>query len=176
MRNLTTTSHCLPPRTTASSHVDFKPVKGSDSCYEFSAAALGVGAAEGLRAGDSEAVIWSRQCPCRCLPCRHKRLGSGDDKDDDCWNLHFFAPAKKHDTSHNKKTWTVEETAQKKKDAKQKRKEKAAEKAAAILKGAGSAEWRVAAELQEAAAAEAEDAEDEEAAAEEAEADDMNDE
>ena len=175
MRNLTTTSHCLPPRTTASSHVDFKPVKGIDSCYEFSAAALGVGAAEGLRAGDSEAVIWSRQCPCRCLPCRHKRLGSGDDKDDDCWNLHFFAPAKKHDTSH-KKTWTVEETAQKKEDAKQKRKEKAAEKAAAILKGAGSAEWRVAAELQEAAAAEAEDAEDEEAAAEEAEADDMNDE
>ena len=78
-----------------------------DSCYEFSAAALGVGAAEGLRAGDSEAVIWSRQCPCRCLPCRHKRLGSGDDKDGDCWNLHFFAPAKKHDTSH-KKTWTVQ--------------------------------------------------------------------
>jgi hypothetical protein len=77
----------------------------------------------------------------------------------------------------DKKTWTVEETAQKKKDSKQKRKEKAAEKAAAILKGAGSAEWRVAAELQEAAAAEAEaeDAEDEEAAAEEAEADDMND-
>ena len=156
-------------------YVDFKPVKGSDSCYEFSAAALGVGAAESLRAGDSEAVIWSRQYPCRCLPCRHKRRGSGDDKDDDCWNLHFFAPAKKHDTSH-KKTWTVEETAQKKKDSKQKRKEKAAEKAAAILKGAGSAEWRVAAELQEAAAAEAEDAEDEEAAAEEAEADDMNDE
>ena len=80
----------------------------------------------------------------------------------------------------DKKTWTVEETAQKKKDSKQKRKEKAAEKAAAILKGAGSAEWRVAAELQEAAAAEAEaeaeDAEDEEAAAEEAEADGMNDE
>ena len=43
----------------------------------------------------------------------------------------------------DKKTWTVEETAQKKKDSKQKRKEKAAEKAAAILKGAGSAEWRV---------------------------------
>ena len=80
----------------------------------------------------------------------------------------------------DKKTWTVEETAQKKKDSKQKRKEKAAEKAAAILKGAGSAEWRVAAELQEAAAAEAEaaaeDAEDEEAAAEEAEAGGMNDE
>ena len=47
----------------------------------------------------------------------------------------------------DKKTWTVEETAQKKKDLKQKRKEKAAEKAAAILKGAGSAEWGVAAEL-----------------------------
>jgi hypothetical protein len=107
-----------------------------DSCYEFSAAALGVGAAESLRAGDSEAVIWSRQYPCRCLPCRHKRLGSGDDKDGDCWNLHFFAPAKKHDTSH-KKTWTVEVTAQKKKDSNAKAKRESSRESSSNPKGSG---------------------------------------
>jgi hypothetical protein len=84
---------------------------------------------QALRSNAEAPVIWSRHLPCRCEGCRNRIRGIPGFV---CYNPLISGEYREHNVAHIK-TWTLEESTEKKKNDKETRKEKAAQKAKALL-------------------------------------------
>ena len=88
-------------------------------CWEFQA----------IRSDEEVPVVWSRHLPCRCEGCRYRIRGIPGNV---CYNSDISGEYRSHNVAHIK-TWTLEESTEKKKSDKEARKEKSAQKAKVLL-------------------------------------------
>ena len=117
----------------------FERVAGSDGALEFQAALKGVGysdIADAELAPAHEPVIYKRRGICRCPPCIDNRKGFGEHFGEGCWNAVTCGDPQKHVVKH-KKTYSIQATAEKRRNDKEKRDKKKAVRIRAIIEADG---------------------------------------